>query len=107
MKNETQVHGALIMTNKIQQLEAKLQELTQWDKEGVYDEINNNGQERIFLRWVITKKVNNGSKFAKASFCTRGFEEEKIFEVIVLLAQESIFALPAVSYLQTNGYSIH
>ena len=33
--DETQVHETLIMKNKIQQLEAKLKELTQWDKEGV------------------------------------------------------------------------
>ena len=45
--NETQVHETLILTNKIQQLEANLKELTQWNKEQVYDEINDNGQECI------------------------------------------------------------
>ena len=77
--DETQVHETLILTNKVQQLEAKLKELTQWNKEAVYDEINDNGQECISLRWVIMEKVNNGSKFVKARLCARGFEQEQNF----------------------------
>lgn len=42
--NETQVHETSVMTNKIQQQEVKLKELTQWNK-GVYIEIKNNGQD--------------------------------------------------------------
>ena len=48
--DETQVHETLIMTNKIQQLEAKLKELTQWNKERLYDEVGDNGQECISQR---------------------------------------------------------
>ena len=67
------------MTNKIQQLGAKLTELRQRNKEGVYDKINDNGQECNSLRWVMTEKINNGSKFIKVRLCDRGFEEEQNF----------------------------
>ena len=77
--DETQVHETLIMTNKIQQLEAKLKELTQWNKERLYDEVGDNGQECISQRWVMTEKFNSGSKVVKAHLCTRGFEEEQNF----------------------------
>ena len=40
---------------------------------------NDNGQECIFLGWVIMEKVNNGPKFVKASLCVRRFEEEQNF----------------------------
>lgn len=64
--NETQVHETLIKTNKIQQLEAKLKELKQWNK-GAYDEIRYNGQRYGF------KKHSNGFKFINAFLCARGF----------------------------------
>ena len=63
--NETQVHETLIKTNKIQQLEAKLKELKQWNK-GAYDEIRYNSQRYGF-------KKHNGFKFINAFLCARGF----------------------------------
>ena len=77
--DETQVHETLIMTNKIQQLEAKLKELTQWNKERLYDEVGDNGQECISQRWVMTEKFNSGSKVVQVHLCTRVFEEEQNF----------------------------
>ena len=50
--HETIVHETLVSTNKAKQLEAKLKELSQWEQESVYDEIDDKGQECISLRWV-------------------------------------------------------
>lgn len=55
------------MTNKIQQQEAKLRELTQWNK-GVYVEIKNNGQDMGY-----DGKNNSGFKFIKAFLCAGAF----------------------------------
>ena len=76
--NETIVHETLISTNNAKQLEAKLKELSQWEQGLVYEEIDDKGQERISLRWVLKEKINdNGSKFIKACLCATGFEEMK------------------------------
>ena len=76
--NETIVHETLISTNNAKQLEAKLKELSQWEQGLVYEEIDDKGQERISLRWVLKEKINdNGSKFIKAHLCATGFEEMK------------------------------
>ena len=50
--HETIVHETLVSTNKAKQLEAKLNKLSQWEQESVYDEIDDKGQECISLRWV-------------------------------------------------------
>ena len=65
--HETRVHETLIMTNKIQQQEVKLKDLTQWTK-GVYVEIKTNGQDMGY-----DGKNNNGFKFIKAFLCAGAF----------------------------------
>ena len=47
---------------------------------GVYEEVNDDGQERISLRWVLKDKVDtDGNTSCKARLCVRGFEEEQDF----------------------------
>ena len=105
--NKTQVHETLVLTNKIQQLEANLKELTQWNKEQVYDEINDNGQECISWDGLPGEWLTINPNLSKLVYAPEVLKKNKIFELITLLAQEKVFALSAVSYLQTNGYSIH
>ena len=69
----------MITTNRSQQLEAKIIELNQWRNEQVYDEIDDLGQQCIFLRWLMKEKVVNKKKIIKAHLCARGFEEEQNF----------------------------
>ena len=52
-QDETQMHETLLMKNNSDVLEAKQKELDQWKKEGVYTEHTNQGQDCIFLRWVL------------------------------------------------------
>ena len=65
--DQTIVHETLISINKVKQLEAKLKELSQWEQESGYEDIDDKGQECISLRWVLKEKIDdNGSKFIKA-----------------------------------------
>ena len=41
---------------KVEVIEAKEKELENLTKYGVFEEVEDNGQERISSRWVITKK---------------------------------------------------
>ena len=42
----------------------------------VYEEIKDQGQKVISTRWVITEKICEGQKGAKARLVARGFEDE-------------------------------
>ena len=42
----------------------------------VYEEIKDQGQKVISTRWVITEKICEGQKGAKARLVTCGFEDE-------------------------------
>ena len=77
--DETQIHETFVTTNKLQQLEAKMIERNQWRNEQVYDEIDDLGQQWIFLRWVMKEKVVNEKKIIEARLCARGFEQEQKF----------------------------
>ncbi len=77
---ETLVCDNLLATNKSRELEAKLAELDQWKTMGVYQEIEDNGQECLSLRWVVKDKLSDeGVQVCKARLCVRGFEEETNF----------------------------
>ena len=55
--------------------EAKRSEIEMWDKNGVYEEVDNVGQDTISVRWVITEKIKEGKPVVKARLVARGFEE--------------------------------
>ena len=77
---ETIIDNALLLTNKGKELEAKHVELAQWKTMSVYEEVDDNGEECISLRWVIKEKTDeNGGQICKARLCVRGFEEEQDF----------------------------
>ena len=58
---------------------AKMRELSSWMENEVYTEVDDVGQDRITLRWVITEKVKNSEIVVKARLCARGFEETQSF----------------------------
>ena len=59
---------------------AKLIELKQWKIMGVYEEVEDNGQKYLSLRWVLRDKIDTeGNLTCKARLCVRGFEEEPTF----------------------------
>lgn len=73
-----------LVSNKVLELKsdalckAKLDELQNWKLNNVYEEIENKGQEKISVRWVVTEKVD-GENIVKARLCARGFEEIQDF----------------------------
>ena len=58
---------------------AKSEELTSWKEQNVYSEVEDSGQDRISVRWVISDKVKEGKVVTKARLCARGFEEVQYF----------------------------
>ena len=57
-------------------LQAKQVELKNWKDIEVYEEIKDQGQKVISTRWMITEKICEGQKEAKARLVSRGFEDE-------------------------------
>ena len=57
-------------------MQAKQVELQNWKDMEVYEEIKDQGQKAISTRRVITEKICEGQKGAKARLVARGFEDE-------------------------------
>ena len=57
-------------------IQAKQVELQNWKDMEVYEEIKDQGQKVISTRWVITEKICEGQKGAKARLVARRFEDE-------------------------------
>ena len=56
--------------------EAKMTELQSWKDEDVYDEISDEGQSCMSVRWVVGEKEGpDKNTIVKARLCARGFEE--------------------------------
>ena len=57
-------------------LETKLNELDKWKSYEVYEEVPDNGQKTISVRWVCTEKDTEKGKVTKARLVTREYEED-------------------------------
>lgn len=55
---------------------AKDKEIKNWLENDVYEEVEDEGQKAISVRWIITEKMKNGERTCKARLVARGFEEE-------------------------------
>ena len=56
-------------------VEAKNKELASLDELGVYEEVDEKGQEALSSRWVLTDKTMEEEQKVKARLVARGFEE--------------------------------
>ena len=54
---------------------AKLNELTNWKTNNVYEEIPYNNQKLKYLKWVRIMKETNDQQITKARLVVKGFEE--------------------------------
>ena len=54
---------------------AKDKEVQIWRDNGVYDEVDDEGQFRLSVRWVVTEKIKEGVTIIRARLVARGFEE--------------------------------
>ena len=55
-RDERQMHDTLIANNQSDVLDAKEREFDQWKKEDVYNEVTEQGQDCITLRWFLKQK---------------------------------------------------
>ena len=78
MPNDNDV---LITCNNDNVHRAKVKELVNWKENEVFDEVEDNDQKTISLRWVITEKIgDNNEPIIKARLVARGFEENMVDE---------------------------
>ena len=69
--------NVMMNTNKnLDFAEAKQKELDSWKKLNVYEQVENEGQYCISVRWVLTEKEVGEQKVQKARLVARGYEEE-------------------------------
>ena len=54
---------------------AKALELQAWKANNVFDEVEDDGQQTVSLRWVVTEKIKDNKPVVKARLVARGFEE--------------------------------
>ena len=59
--------------------EAKAAELDNWQKQEVYDEVQDKGQPCVSVCWVITPKLIDGKMSTKARLVAKGFQEAQDF----------------------------
>ena len=76
---EVDEEQVLAVENFDQAYNAKLKELESWSVQKVYEEVEDQGQEYITLRWVVTPKVIEGKPSVKARLVAREFEEIQNF----------------------------
>ena len=55
--------------------EPKLKELENWKNNNIYQELDDENQNKIPVRWIITEKVIDGISKPKARLVARGFED--------------------------------
>ena len=59
----------------IQILDTKMKEIENWKVHKTFQEVTNEGQSTISVRWVITKKNKTKGNIYKARLVAQGFEE--------------------------------
>ena len=72
-------HVVFIASNHLEYKEEKEKELLNWQIMKVYDEVDDEGQDYISVRWVLTEKEVNEKKIRKARLVARGYEESSEF----------------------------
>lgn len=68
----------VIMFNSEEVLSAKNTEMLNWIDNCVYEEVEDEGQDFITVRWVITEKLKNDKTLIRARLVARGFEEDTL-----------------------------
>ena len=91
-------------TNKAKQLEVKLKELSHWEQELVYEEIDDEGQECISLWWVLKEKIDDNG--LKPAYVPEDLRKNKISEQTARHLPEKDFARSVALYPQITGSSI-
>ena len=56
-------------------MESKMEEIKNWERHGVFEEVRNKGQRTINTRWVVTEEMKEGKVVCKVKLVARSFEE--------------------------------
>ena len=87
--------------------EAKMTELATWKSEGVYDEVCDEGQPCISVRWVISEKEGASKEtITKARLCARGFEEMQDFRTDSPTCKRESIRL-VLSFIAANKWELN
>ena len=74
---KTEVENVLtVSSNDPNYDEAKEKELQNWKNLEVYEEVEDVGQDRVSVKWVLNEKEVDNVKIKKARLVARGFQEE-------------------------------
>ena len=57
--------------------ESRQKELANWKQMGVYEEVDDEGQQAISVKWVYKEKIQNDQHKMKARLVARGYEEQQ------------------------------
>ena len=68
-------------SDNVEILEAKQTELRNWTTHNVCEEVHDNDQKVISLRWVLSQKYKDSGIVYKAHLVARSFEEEHLNEL--------------------------
>ena len=68
----------LASNDQIDVSQAKAKELQKWSEHNVYTELDNEGQDHVTTRWVITEKFIVDNRIVKARLVAHGFEQEDL-----------------------------
>ena len=91
-------------------LDAKYKELESWKKNDVYEEVDDEGQHCVSVRWVLLPKMIEGKLRTKARLCARGFEETLTFRtdsptcmresvrIVVIIIVSHMWILHSIDY---------
>ena len=63
-------------SDNVEIVEAKQAELQNWTTHNAYEEVDENNQKVISLRWVFSQKYKDSGIVCKACIVAKGFEEE-------------------------------
>ena len=66
----------IVMYNSEAVTQAKHNEIRKWREHNVYEEVEDIGQKRMSVRWVLTEKVKEKKPDVNARLVARGFEED-------------------------------
>ena len=55
-------------------MESKMEEINNWERNGVFEEVKNQGQRTINTHWAVTEKMKEGKVICKVRLVTQGFE---------------------------------
>ena len=105
-EEEIQISETLLQDIEDDTMKAKRKELNSWIHHKVYEEVVNNGQKCMSVRWVILPKMIDGKLQTKARLCARGFEESSDFRTDSPTCMRESVKI-ALGIISTMSWTLH